>query len=80
MAGGLIGWAVRAVMRTQEDLMLNVRVGIVVAALGGWFLRPLVGASSINQGNFSAANLVASFLGAVVLLAVINIVRRGAPR
>ncbi len=80
VVGGLIGWAASTVMRTQETLLLNVVVGIVGAALGGWFLSPLVGVSTINQSNFSAASLVVSFLGAITLLAIVNLVRRGAPR
>ena len=80
VAGGVIGWAASAVMRTQEGLLLNVVVGIVGAGLGGWFLSPLVGISTINQSNFSAASLVVSFLGAIVLLAIVNRVRRGAAR
>jgi uncharacterized membrane protein YeaQ/YmgE (transglycosylase-associated protein family) len=80
VVGGLIGWAASAVMRTREGMLLNVVVGIVGASLGGWFLSPLVGASTINQQNFGAASLVVSFLGAVILLAIVNLVRRGAPR
>ena len=40
VVGGLIGWAASAVMRTREGMLLNVVVGIVGAALGGWFLIP----------------------------------------
>jgi uncharacterized membrane protein YeaQ/YmgE (transglycosylase-associated protein family) len=80
VVGGVIGWAASAVMRKPEGLLLNVVVGIVGAALGGWFLSPLVGVSTINQSNFSAASLVVSFLGAIVLLAIVNRVRRGAAR
>jgi uncharacterized membrane protein YeaQ/YmgE (transglycosylase-associated protein family) len=78
--GGLIGWAASAVMRTREGLFLNVVVGIVGAALGGWFLSPLFGASTINQSNFSATALIVSFLGALILLAAVNFVRPAAPR
>jgi uncharacterized membrane protein YeaQ/YmgE (transglycosylase-associated protein family) len=80
VVGGLIGWAASAVMRTRESMLLNVVVGIVGAALGGWFLSPLAGASTINQGNFSAASLIVSFLGAIILLAIVNLARRGVPR
>ena len=80
VVGGLIGWAASVVMRTQEGILLNVVVGIVGAALGGWFLSPLVGVSTINQSNFSVPSLLVSFLGAVFLLAIVNLVRRGAPR
>jgi uncharacterized membrane protein YeaQ/YmgE (transglycosylase-associated protein family) len=78
--GGLIGWAASAVMRTREGLFLNVVVGIVGAALGGWFLSPLFGVSTINQSNFGAGALFVSFLGALILLAIVNFVRRPAPR
>jgi len=80
LVGGLIGWAASTLMRTRDSMLLNVVIGIVGAALGGWFLSPLVGVSTINQSNFSAASLVVSFLGAVILLAIVNLVRRGAPR
>jgi uncharacterized membrane protein YeaQ/YmgE (transglycosylase-associated protein family) len=80
VVGGLIGWAASSVMRTREGLLLNVVVGIVGAALGGWFLSPLVGVSTINQSNFSPASLFVSFLGALILLAIVNYVRRAAPR
>jgi uncharacterized membrane protein YeaQ/YmgE (transglycosylase-associated protein family) len=36
--------------------------------------------STINQSNFSAASLIVSFLGAIILLSIVNLVRRGAPR
>jgi uncharacterized membrane protein YeaQ/YmgE (transglycosylase-associated protein family) len=80
--GGVIGWLASLVMRTdaQQDVLLNVVVGIVGAMLGGWLLAPLLGAGSINQGDFSVMGLVVSFLGAVILLALINLVRRGAVR
>jgi uncharacterized membrane protein YeaQ/YmgE (transglycosylase-associated protein family) len=82
VVGGLIGWVASMVMRTdgQQGIILNVVVGIVGATLGGWFLSPLVGASTINQNNFSVSGLVVSFLGAVILLAIVNLVRRGSAR
>jgi uncharacterized membrane protein YeaQ/YmgE (transglycosylase-associated protein family) len=80
VVGGLIGWAASAVMRTREGMLLNVVVGVIGAAIGGWFLSPLAGVSTINQSNFSAASLIVSFLGAIILLAIVNLVRRGAPR
>jgi uncharacterized membrane protein YeaQ/YmgE (transglycosylase-associated protein family) len=80
VVGGLIGWAASTVMRTREGILLNVVVGIVGAALGGWFLSPLVGVSTINQSNFSVPSLLVSFLGAVALLVIVNLVRRGASR
>lgn len=80
VVGALIGWAASAVMRTQEGLLLNVVVGIFGATLGGWLLSPLVGVSTINQSNFSVPSLLVSFLGALVLLVIVSLVRRTAPR
>ena len=79
LVGGLIGWGTSTFMRTPEGILLNVVVGIVGAALGGWFLSPLVGVSTINQSNFSVPSLAVSFLGAVILLVIVNLVRRGVP-
>jgi uncharacterized membrane protein YeaQ/YmgE (transglycosylase-associated protein family) len=67
-------------MRTREGVLLNVVVGIVGAAVGGWLLSPLVGVSTINQSNFSVPSLFVSLLGAVILLVIVNLVRRGAAR
>ena len=80
--GGLIGWVASMIMRTdgQQGVLLNVVVGIVGAALGGWFISPLVGVGTINQGAFSIGALVVSLLGAIVLLAIVNLVRRGSAR
>jgi len=78
VAGGLIGWAASAIMRTREGIALNVVVGIVGAALTGWVFRPLLGVSTITQRNFTAS-LLTSLLGAVLLLLIVNWVRRAAP-
>ena len=80
--GGLIGWVASMIMRTdgQQGMLLNVVVGIVGAALGGWLISPLVGVGTNNQGGFSFGALAVSLLGAVILLAVVNLVRRGSVR
>lgn len=80
--GGLLGWVASIVMHTdaQQGVLLNVVVGIVGALLGGWFISPLVGVPTINQGAFSLGSLLVSLVGAIILLAVVNLVRRGTPR
>ena len=82
VVGGLIGWVASMLMKTdgQQGMFLNVVVGIVGAALGGWFISPLVGIASINDGNFSIGALVVSLVGAVILLAIVNLFRRGTAR
>jgi uncharacterized membrane protein YeaQ/YmgE (transglycosylase-associated protein family) len=82
VVGGLIGWIASMIMKTdaQQGVILNVVVGIVGALLGGWFLAPMFGTGTINQNDFSIAGLGVSLLGAVILLAIVNLVRRGSPR
>jgi len=78
LMGGLIGWVASILMGTdgREGLISNVVVGVVGAALGGWALSNIFGSSTINQGNFSVSSLVVSFLGAVMLLVIVKILRR----
>lgn len=82
VVGGILGWLASIVMRTdaQQGMFLNVVVGIIGALLGGWLLAPLFGTGTINQSDFSIPALLVSFLGAIVLLAIVNLVRRGTPR
>jgi len=80
VVGGLVGWAASTLMRRPEGIVLNVVIGIVGAVLGGWLLSPLVGVSTINQGNLSLASLLVSLLGAVILLGIVNLMRRGTAR
>jgi len=82
VVGGIIGWLASMIMRTdaQQGLFLNIVVGIVGAFLGGWLLAPMFGTGTINQNDFSLASLFVSFLGAVVLLMIVNLFRRGSVR
>lgn len=75
--GGIVGWLASVIMKTdaQQGIFLNVLVGIVGAALGGLLLG-----GSINTGIFSLRSFVVSLLGAVVLLALVNLIRRGRAR
>jgi uncharacterized membrane protein YeaQ/YmgE (transglycosylase-associated protein family) len=76
--GGVVGWLASLVMKrdASQGIVLNVVVGIVGAMLGGWLIGPAVGAPSINSGEISAASLLVSFLGAVILLAIVNLISR----
>jgi uncharacterized membrane protein YeaQ/YmgE (transglycosylase-associated protein family) len=82
IVGGVIGWIASIVMKTdaQQGIFLNVVVGIVGAMLGGWFLAPMFGTGTINQNNLSFASLTVSLLGAIILLAIVNLVRRRSVR
>lgn len=81
IVGGILGWLASIVMRTdgQQGIFLNIVVGIVGALLGGFLLTPFIGGGSITQG-ITAGSLIVSFLGALILLAIVNLVRRGSVR
>ena len=73
--GGLIGWVASLIMRTdaQQGILLNIVVGIVGAVIAGL----LFGAGG---GPLSITNILWSLLGAVILLAVVNLIKRGSVR
>jgi uncharacterized membrane protein YeaQ/YmgE (transglycosylase-associated protein family) len=75
VAGAVIGWIASMVMHTnaQQGTLLNIVVGVVGALIAGLLLNQ----PTINQSVFSLNALVISLLGAIILLAVVNLVRRG---
>ena len=82
IVGGVIGWLASIAMKTdgQQGVFLNVVVGIVGAMLGGWLISPLLGVGTINQDSLSLPAMLVSFVGAAILLAIVNLVRRGSVR
>jgi uncharacterized membrane protein YeaQ/YmgE (transglycosylase-associated protein family) len=75
--GALVGWLASIIMRTdaQQGVLLNIVVGVIGAMIGGF----LFGGPTIND-NFNLTALLVSFVGAVILLAIVNLVRRGSVR
>ena len=81
IVGGVVGWLASIIMRTdaQQGILLNVIVGIVGALLAGFVVSPLLGIGTINQG-ISIATFLVSLVGAIILLAIVNLFRRGRVR
>ena len=77
--GGVIGWLASIVMRTdaQQGVFLNIVVGVVGSFIGGLVLRSM---GKINNNDFSISALIAAFVGACILLAIVNLIRRGSVR
>ena len=75
--GGIIGWIASLIMGTdaQQGILLNIVVGVVGAFLAGILLTPLIGVGTINQDIFSFPSLLVSLVGAVILLAIVNMLR-----
>ena len=76
IVGAVIGYIATSLMGRREGLLLNIVVGIVGAFLGGILLTPYVGGGTINQNNFSLPALIVSLLGAIILMAVVNLFSR----
>jgi uncharacterized membrane protein YeaQ/YmgE (transglycosylase-associated protein family) len=76
--GGIVGWLASIIMRTnaQQGIFLNIIVGIVGAVIGGLIL----GRGNINNAGLTVSTFLVSLLGAIVLLAIVNLVRRGSVR
>jgi uncharacterized membrane protein YeaQ/YmgE (transglycosylase-associated protein family) len=78
VVGGICGWLASIIMRTnaQQGIIMNIVVGIVGAIIAG-----LVFGDRLSAGNsFDLSAFLYSLLGAVILLAVVNLVRRGSIR
>jgi uncharacterized membrane protein YeaQ/YmgE (transglycosylase-associated protein family) len=78
LIGALIGWLASMVMRTdaQQGSLLNIVVGIVGAMIGGF----LLGGPTINSNALNMTALLVSFVGAIVLLGIVNLMTRGRVR
>lgn len=73
--GALVGWVASMIMKTdsEQGAVLNIVVGVVGAVVGGWLM------SSFGQGPVTGFNLysfIVALLGAVVLIAVVKMLRR----
>jgi len=81
IVGGVAGWLASMVMNRDASMgiLMNIVVGIIGALLGNWLIAPLLGfGGSIQTFDFGA--FVIAILGAIVLLAIVNLVQRGRVR
>ena len=77
IVGAVIGWIASIIMKTndRQGLIADIVVGIVGAFVGGYFLSPIFGVDTINEGDFSIPALLVSLGGAVILLAFSKLFR-----
>ena len=75
--GGIIGWIASIVMRTdkQQGILLNIVVGII-----GTFIGALIFFRGDMQRPVTIQAFIVALLGAMLLLALINLFRRGRVR
>ncbi len=76
--GGVIGWLASMIMRTdgQQGILMNIVVGIVGAFIGGMIFAR----GDINSAPLTVTSFIVSLIGAVILLAIVNLIRRGSVR
>ena len=76
VVGGVCGWLASMVMRTdgQQGILLNIVVGIVGSVIASWLFG-----GGINQ-IITIPTFIYSLIGAIILLAIVNLVRRGSVR
>lgn len=81
IVGGVAGWLASLVMNRDASMgiVLNIIVGCVGSLIGNAIAGPLLGVRGSVQ-EFSLAGLIIAFLGAVILLAIVNFFKRGSVR
>lgn len=80
--GGIMGWLASMVMNRDASMgiVMNVVVGCVGSILGRFLLGGLIGGGHLRGDAFDWRTLLTSFVGAVILLAVVNLIKRGRVR
>ena len=79
--GGIAGWLASMVMGRDASMGIfwNIIVGIIGGVLGNWLGHLLLGVGDPIT-EFSVGNLVTAFIGAVILLGILNLIQRGRVR
>jgi len=70
----IIGWVATELMHDRSNLLINIVVAVVGAFLAGYFLTPLFHVGTINDA-FTIPTMLMTLAGAVILLAIVNLVR-----
>lgn len=80
IVGGIAGWLASKVMNRDASMgiMWNVIVGCVGSVVGNLIANQFGFVGSVKE--FSITGLVIAFAGAVILLAIVNLVQRGRVR
>lgn len=83
VVGGIIGWLASKVMNTdaQQGVFMNIVVGCVGSILGKFIAGRFFGMGGMGlRDGIDIPSLAVAFVGAILLLAVVNYFRRGSVR
>lgn len=77
IVGGIAGWLASMVMNRDASMgvIWNIVVGCVGSLIGNALSGPLFGVRGSVQ-QFSLTGLIIAFVGAIVLLGIVNLVQR----
>ena len=80
--GGIIGWLASLVMNRDASMgiFLNIVVGIIGSFIGNTIFSFISGGGTIGAWPPDIGGILAAFVGAVVLLAIVNLMQRGRVR
>ncbi|MRS03097.1 GlsB/YeaQ/YmgE family stress response membrane protein [bacterium] len=76
IVAAIIGWIATSIMRDRGGLIINIVVAVVGAFLAGFFLSPIFHIGTINDA-ITLPTMIVTLLGAIILLAIVNLFRRG---
>lgn len=81
IVGGVAGWLASMVMARDASMgiFLNIIVGIIGAVIGNLLAGPLFGINTTIQ-TFNLPGFLVAIVGAIVLLAIVNLIQRGRVR
>jgi uncharacterized membrane protein YeaQ/YmgE (transglycosylase-associated protein family) len=74
IVGGIAGWLAEQFMKSDMGLLMNIVLGIVGAAVASW----LFGFMGLRFGPGWVGYLIAGFIGAVILIFVVRMIRQRA--
>jgi len=75
IAAAVIGWVATEILHDRSNLLINIVVAVVGAFLAGYFLSPILGVGTINDA-ITLPTMLVTLLGAIILLAIIRLIRR----
>jgi uncharacterized membrane protein YeaQ/YmgE (transglycosylase-associated protein family) len=75
IVAAVIGWVATELMHDRSNLLLNIIVAVVGAFLAGYFLSPIFKVGTINDA-ITVPTMLVTLLGAIILLAIVNLFRR----
>jgi uncharacterized membrane protein YeaQ/YmgE (transglycosylase-associated protein family) len=80
IVGGIIGWIAGMVMRDKGGIIWNVLIGCLGSIVGRFLFGAFSNHGHLTKNPFDPMTLIVAFVGAIILLAIYNLVKRGAVR